>query len=336
MTRRLLTAVLSAALAAPAWAAKAPKWVSGADPAYPDTAYIAGVGIGSDLDGARANARAEISRAFVARVQQTTVDTQTEASASLGKKRGPAAGTQKSQMTTQVDTDSLLEGVQIKATWFDKKAKKHYALALLDKKALRQSLSHAVTEKEEGIAARLAQAEDAETPLSQAQALGQALRLARERDGLVARRRVVDPAPIPDLAGETSTAQIDRRLSAVLAKIQFAVQADGGPKSRLKQAVAGRIAELGFKVTEDPKAPLLLKCALEVKPFDRGHPQWKFYHWEATVELLEGGKTVASAAPSGEDGHLVESTAETKARDSGEQGVAVEAQKLISQYVFGE
>jgi hypothetical protein len=198
------------------------------------------------------------------------------------------------------------------------------------------ALSNQITEKEEGISTRLNQAEDSRTPLTQARALGQALKLSQERDSLVTRRRVVDPAPVADLAGETSTAKIDGKLTQVLSKIEFAVNADGGANSRLQQAVVGKVAVLGFKVTDDPKAPLLLKCKMDVQPFDRGHPQWKFYHWNSTVELFDGGKTVASSTPSGEEGHLTEKTAEAKARDAGEAGTALEAQKLISQYVFGE
>jgi hypothetical protein len=334
--RRSLLAFALLASALPGWAAKPPRWISGADPAYPDGTFIVGVGIGGDLDGARANARAEISRAFQARVQQTVTDTQTETSASVGRRHGPAAGTQKSEMTTQVATDSLLEGVQIKETWFDKKKKKYYALAALDKRAARMALTQQIVDKEEGIGTRLAQEEDAETELSRAKALGQALTLAQERDALVARRRVVDPAPIPDMAGETSTAKIDGALAKILSGITFHVKADGGEKSRLKQAVEGRIAGMGFKLTDREDAPLVVTCTMTVEPFDRGHPQWKFYRWSGVVEMFENGKTVASSTPSGEEGHLTEKTAETKARDAGEEGMAAEAQKLISQYVFGE
>lgn len=320
-------------LAGTSWAAKVPKWVSSADPAYPDAQYVVGVGIASDLDGARANARAEISRTFQARVQQTMTDTQTESSAARGRRRGPVDSAQKSEMTTRVATDTLLEGAVVKETWFDKKKNKHYALAVLDKRAAVRALSQQIVDKEETIAARLAQAEDADATLSQARALGQALAVAQERDALVARRRIVDAAPIPDLAGETSTAQIDGRLSKLLSKVAFRVEAES---DKLKKAVAGQVADLGFKVVDDAKAPLSIKCSLAVTPFDRGHPQWKFYHWEGDVELMEGGRTAASSAPSGEDGALMEKTAETKARASGEAGVAQEARDMISRYVFGE
>lgn len=328
-----MTLSLALLTAAAAGAAKTPKWVNGADPAYPEAQYVVGVGIGGDLDGARANARAEIARTFQARVQQTLTDTQTETSASKGRRQGPALGTQKSEMVTRVATDTLLEGVTVKETWFDKKKKKHYALAALDKRAAVRALTQDIVDKEEGISTRLAQAEDADAPLSEARALGQALIVARERDALAARRRVVDAAPMPELAGETSTAQIDGRLAKILSKVEFFVDAGGG---RLQKAVAGRVAELGFKVSANPKAPLSVKCAMTIEPFDRGHAQWKFYRWEGAVELMESGRAVASSTPSGEDGHLMEKTAETKARESGEAAMAQETQDLISRYVFGE
>ncbi len=333
--KRLLP-ILSVFLAGSVWAAKAPKWVNGSDPAYPETAYVIGVGVGNDLDGARDNARAEISRTFQARIQQTMTDTQTEASSSVDLHRSEALGTQKSEMTTKVITDYLLEGVRIPETWFDKKKNKHYALAILDRRAARESLSNQITEKEESISTRLTQLEDATSPLAKAKALGQALKVAQERDALVARRRVVDSSPIPDLANGSSTAEIDGKLNQVLTKIEFGVQAQAGKDSRLKESVSSRVTELGFKISDAPDAPLILKCDLSVKPFDRGHPQWKFYHWEGSVQLLDGGKVVASSTPSGEEGHLVESTAESKARTAGEQGEALEAQKLVSQYVFGQ
>src|SRR5512146_2429571 len=146
MIRRKLLLLASLAIAGAAWAAKVPKGVSAADPAFPDDAYVVGVGIGRDLESARENARAEISRVFQSHVQQTLTDTQTEASASLGAAHGPAEGTQKSEMTTRVVTESLLQGAVIKETYFDKKKKKYYALAVLDKRAARAALSADIAE----------------------------------------------------------------------------------------------------------------------------------------------------------------------------------------------
>jgi hypothetical protein len=329
--RRLFTFTLLA-LSLPLAAAKPPRWMAGADPAYPERDYLIGVGIGTDLDDARGSARAEIGKIFQARVQQTTEDVQTESSASAGRRRGAATGTQKIETTTRVATDALLEGVQIAQTYFDKKKKKHYALAVLDKKAARRALAMQITDKEEGIRTRLTEAEDAATPLDKAKALNIALALALERDALATRQRVVDPAGgIPALADGGSTAEIERSLNEALRGISFSVKADGG---RLKQAIQSRVTELGFKVSD--AAPLHIESVMDVQPFDRGHEKWKFYHWEGTLTLTDAGKTIASATPSGEEGHLMEATAQKRSREAGEQEMAREAQKLISKYVFGE
>ncbi len=46
-----------------------PDWVEGPSAAYPDTAYVIGAAAGSDIDSARSNARAELSRIFNSRFE---------------------------------------------------------------------------------------------------------------------------------------------------------------------------------------------------------------------------------------------------------------------------
>ncbi|MBI4396608.1 MAG: LPP20 family lipoprotein [Elusimicrobia bacterium] len=328
------------------WAAKAPAWVNGQDPAYPDSTFITGVGVAKDLDGARSNARAEISKVFQARIQQSLTDTQTESSASVDNRRGPALGTQESEMSTKVTTDSLLEGVQIAAAWFDKKKNKQYALAVLNKPNLRRTLSTQITEKEEAIQARLSQAKAAPTPIEKAKGYAQALRLCRERGELSARRRVVDPAGMADLSLNGSEAEIQKSLDESLAKIQFVVEAEGETDSRLKDALKDRITRMGFKVSETadaastPDDPVLkVKGRLAIEPFDRGNPSWKFFKWNGVFEMSEaapGGKVLSASTPSGSEGHITEGTAYIRTREKGEQALAQEAQDRISKYIFGD
>jgi hypothetical protein len=329
----------------PAWAAKPPKWVNGADPAYPASTYISGVGVGKDLDSARASARAEISKVLQAKVAQTAVDTQTESSASVGDKRGVSSGTLATKTQTAVTTESLLEGVVIAQTWTDKKSGATYALALLDKSKTRQALSQQIMDLEERIAQSVNQSKVAATPVEKARSLSTAQRLAVERDILSSRRRVVDPAVIPDVGSAETSASIAASLEEALRRIQFTVDADGGEDSRLGEAVTGRINDMGFKVIPAKEAAkasgvvLAIRCTLSLEPFDRGNPQWTFFMWKGTFEMAEagaGGKVLASSAPSGTDGHIKEAAARIKTRESGEAALAQEAQNQIGHYIFGE
>jgi len=338
--RRASLFLAASVMAATASAAKPPTWVSGQDPKYPPHTYMTGVGVGKDLDAARSNARAEISKTFKARIQQTLTDTQTETSKAVGKRRGAALGTQDSVQSTVVSTDNMLEGVQIAETWYDKKKKNHYALAVLNKAKIRTDLSSALLEKEEGMNAQLAVAKEGGGPVAEARALAKALKYMNERDELSAKRRSIEPGVPADINEASSRTQLEQSLEKALAKIQVVVDAESEEAPGLKDKVTAAVTSLGFQVTSKPEGagPVLkVKSRLAVEPFDRGNPDWKFYNWKGTFELADGaGKILASSAPSGQEGHLQDATAEAKARDTGEEAMGRETKEQLSKYVLGE
>jgi hypothetical protein len=337
LARRCLSPlVLTLALSAAA-AARKPAWVSGPDPRYPDATYATGVGVGNDLDAARANARGEISRSFQARVQQTLTDVQTESSASSGKRRGAALGTQKSESHTQVTTDTLLEGVVIKETWFEKNSKKHYALAVLDKAALRKALSLQIIEKEQVMNMARTKAEQASDPVVKIRELSRCLAAARERDELSTRRRVVDPAGMAELSGG-STAQVEAAWDRAAAALPVAVTAEAPEGSALARAVTSALTDLGLQVGPPSNAGLGVKATLAVAPFDRGNPDWTFFQWTGGISVTDmaAGRVVASASPDGVEGHLTAATARAKTQNAGEQTLAQEAARLVGEYLFGK
>ncbi|HOW28152.1 MAG TPA: LPP20 family lipoprotein [Elusimicrobiota bacterium] len=325
-------------------AAKKPAWITGADKNYPDQTFILGVGIGRDIDSARSAARAEISKVFQARVQQSVTDVQSEGTQTGGKKP-VMTGSQSTEMKTRVATDGLLEGVQIAETWLDEKAKTHYALAVLDKMKMRAALSGQLTEIEEKMESYLGQAKAATSPLEKAKGLSQALKQMDLKEPILARKRIVDPSPMPDLPGSLSRPEIEKQLGDALGRIQFVVDAGKDDQgARIHELVKAEITKKGFKVSDTaaataPESPVIVvKCRLSVEPYDRGNPQWKFFLWKGTFEMYDGvgGKMLYSSAPTGEEGHLTESGAQTKAKTVGEQALAAEAGQRISDYVFGQ
>ncbi len=342
----LVSAALLICLSSSLSAEKRPAWITGADPKYPDNVYLKGVGVGKDLDTARANARAEISRTFQARIEQTVSDRQTESVQAEGKRRGPVESSQDVETRTRVSTEGLLEGVEIARTWFDKKGKKHYALAVLNKAKARAALSAAIAEEEAAFQNDLRYAREAAAPIEKARSYAQALKHGEERDRLAARRRLLDPADAPDPSGPAPLADARAAFQDTLARIQFVVEAEADPDSRLKEAVTEKISGMGFRVLKTPAAaepapgkPVLkVFCRLTLEPMDRGNPSWKFFQWNGSFEMseLSDGKILASSAPTGSDGHITESQARMKARQAGEEALARETQLRISQYIFGE
>jgi hypothetical protein len=131
---------------------KKPAWVNGPDPKYPETKYVTGVGIGSDLDGARSNARAEIARTFHARVQQTSRSTNRIVHLLRQKaERRPRKPKKPNGHHSSPRTLFWKAWPSRKPT--STKIKETLRLAVLDKIALRRTLSAQIMEKEQSISA---------------------------------------------------------------------------------------------------------------------------------------------------------------------------------------
>jgi len=323
-------------------AGRRPKWISGKDQKYPEKTYLLGIGIGKDIDSARAAARAEISKIFEARVEQMALNTETESSAT----REGITKTDSSQaikQQTKVSTVGELKGVEIAETWNNKKKRNYYALALLNKPKTRARLSSEILDIEEKINSFVKQADESTTPIDKARGYSKALPLYEEKEKLEAKRSVVDPTSIPNLQTGPSETEIRSKLNAELSKIQFIV--DANDNKRLTKLIGEKITGMGFKISDaadakasDTQNPVIeIKADLTVEPLDRGNPNWKFYMWKGSFEMSESspsGKVLASSAPAGQDGHLIESTAKAKAIDSGEKAMALETEKQISKYIF--
>jgi hypothetical protein len=173
-------------------------------------------------------------------------------------------------------------------------------------------------------------------------AYGQALRLSRERDDLVARRRVVETESISHHTAGRPTPEVHKFLNEALDKIPaIVITGTGGPRSAFYQQISGQITSLGLQVVssqyDSPSrdAPCV-KCELLIKPYDRGNPSWMFYEWNGTFQLSQGDTVLAASSISGQEGHPVEATARAKAQAAGEDALAEEVGRKISQAVFGE
>lgn len=324
------------------FAEKQPDWVSGKSKAYPSQNYLTGVGIGRDLDWARSNARAEISKIFKLRVTQVGQDTLSEETIK-GKTDYGALG----QIKTQVSTDQILQGVEIKEIWLDSKKKTHYALAVLDKQKTRLNLSQQISDSEEIIQLQLSVAKNSPSAIETARALNKALIEWGIKDELSARKRIVDPVSVPELNTGASRAQTAKQKEEALNKILFTVTEDEkNQDANLKTIVSERITKLGFKIVpavpdkiEQGSSVIAIKCGVTAQPFERNNPNWRFYSWQGTAVLedaAQGAKVVATISKQGQSSHINEKAANDKALSEASQSVALAVEQQINQYIFGE
>lgn len=344
--KRCLSAVFAVAVCVSAlFADKVPDWTSGQSRKYPGEKYLIGVGLGKDVDGARSSARAEISKIFKTRVTQSASDASSERLLRDGGETKSSSLAESAQNVT-VSTDQELTGSEIAETWFDKKSKTWYALAVLDRHKLRTALAFELSDLEEKIQSLVSQANRSASTIDKIRALVSALSLWDKKEEIAERKRVVDPAAVPDTGDASSRAAIEAERNAAMKTLLFEVDAQGD-SAALREIVSDRIAKLGFgiatggaKAAEKTGATLItVNCRAEIEPFDRGNRQWKFYNWSSGAEISEaksGGVSFASVSKRGQSSALSDESARKKASLDAAQALGLAVEERISRDIFGK
>ena len=323
------------------FASDRPDWVDGPSTAYPETSHVTGAAAGSDIDSARNNARAELSRVFHSRVESEVRDA-TSATIVSDVRGRHSSVVEKLEIDTRVSTEGSFEGVRVVETWRDPSGTWH-ALAAIDRQAMRQSLRVELEGVEARVRGHLEQSDRAPTALGRAKALIEALRASREGDVILARARVVGHAPA---RFQPSTGEIERDLESVLGNARFQVRAlevdaDTGRVSgslpKLREQLEERITGIGFQVVADGQedANVWVVCRMSLAEIPRdfeGH----FFRWEGAYELTgqpPHGPVVLAAQASGGESYSTRALARTRALSKGAQKLAGDLEGQISRYL---
>ena len=334
--------VLALAGVAVSFCASQPDWVGGESKKYPKKDYLVGVGVGYTADAAKSAATAEISKVFSVTVQQTAMDTNKESSqGKLSKLETKSEISAETQTTTS--TSGTLEGVEIADKWYNKKTKDFYALAVLSKAKVKQQLSSQIADLEANIQQQTATGKNATSNIEKVRAFSIALKTWDKKDALVAKRNVVDSMAIPEV-DSADRANLKTMRDDALNRIAFVV--DSGSRPSLGTLISGKISGLGFKTlpsvppqTDKSMSIISVKCSVEVAPFERGNPNWKFYTWKAGAQLSELGGTAgnfADIAEQGESSHLSDETAKSKAYIDADNTIALGIEQRIKQNILGD
>ena len=272
-----------------------PAWVERPDADYPEMSYLTAVGSGEDLAAASAQATAGIMQIFVSNVDQTLSDRQ--ASRVEGGRQVQESDI---ELRTVIESSGAIEGVQIKHNWRDRGAKRHYALAVLDKDAAREALGDRLAGADADLARALSVANESATPLERAGRLARTIEAANERDILAAQYRVLGAGAWRGLPDTSSLrAARDRARDAVVfavdARLLDLASGAETPLTGVRKSLAQTLSDAGFKVDAGGEASMRLTCVIELsEPFERGRARYTHHTWAGSVEL--GGGDAGSDA----------------------------------------
>jgi hypothetical protein len=267
----------------------------------------------------------------------------TSESSSLKDERTAVSSQSESNLKTEVFTDQILEGMEIAETFFDRSKKNYYALALLDKNKVNNSLSQKLLDQEEVIKASLSQFKQSTSPFDRLKNLNKALEAITIKKEILARKKVVEPVSIGDPDLSITYSETLKNKSDILDKIIFVVYPDKNfPES--SAVLMARITQMGFKVKpwsqgEDLSGLSVIdvKYGIDINPVDRNNPQWKFYNWQINLELIDrtdNDKILAAGSDKGEVSHLTQDTAKSKAVAAAAEAAARALEKQLNEYFY--
>ena len=322
-----------------AGAGGAPGWVNGArPPAYPESKYVAAIGIGENLSAAQVAAKGELSRVFSAKLaseielidRESVVD---------------GVSTENSDLVdqTRIRSDLELQGVEVPLHWRDSRTGQIWAFAVLERNKeclrIRSEGRDLVAELDRHVG--LARRDP--NPLFAVRSSVHAVRVRALLDGLQARSRVLGIQCAPPRAD--STGQLKGEAAERLAALSFVVRtADVDPRSgramdelpQLREQIAGNLSKLGFQVGPATGARVIpVDARLRLLRVERG-TDWVEFRYEGSAEVgspFRDEPALIVVETAGAESHPEPSSARLRARRAGERDLARQLEKRIKAFL---
>ncbi len=242
----------------PAAAKSRPDWIDGESSKYSSPRYFIGVGaVPFDKGGRRQQmqwagdrARAEIAKTLKAEV---TVETRAERKVvgTDGRYRPSSASSSKQTDVVSTSSREVLEGVEIKQYYRDKKERMLYALAVLDRVEAAKRLEQSITKTKSDLLAELDEAGRLSKDDRLLPAIGHyqmALALSGEASSLEELMGVLKPTgftPDPEIAGRATN--IRKLIHELRRQISFTVTVEG-PAAKVRGYLIQGLASGGYRI----------------------------------------------------------------------------------------
>ncbi|PIU58506.1 MAG: hypothetical protein COS89_00045 [Deltaproteobacteria bacterium CG07_land_8_20_14_0_80_38_7] len=238
-------------------AKKNPDWVDGNSKKYSEPRYFIGVGAVSMEKGGKKQqvtwvsdlARAEIAKTLRSRVQATTSGERTVTSENSAK---PESNSSQKDIVV-ASTDEILNGIEIKEFYRDKKTKMLYALAVLDRPRSARIVQKQIDDLKQVIVTEMDAGNSFQNDgdiLLAIRHYNKALKLAdiiNDKNEVVS---ILDPATMPKMnVAENEAAKITTILYGLKKRVRFVVKVQG-PADSVKTYIIKGLSNAGFVTKE--------------------------------------------------------------------------------------
>jgi len=214
-----------------------------------------------------------------------------------------------------------------------------YALAVLGRNQSSAMFQHRIRELDREIQRLLTEAVAEQDPLIRIKYLKDSIKKHILRQAYDTELRIVSqsgggiPPPI-------HFSEVKRRLEQILLRdFLIGLSVTGTRAKEILEALVQGMNQQGFSVCNNlGRADVLVKGTIEIKPFDRGTPEWKYVQWRAHFDLVDQrlGTVFGSVNKSGREGHRSHLQAEDRAVRKIRKALTTHIAKEMTQYIFSQ
>lgn len=306
-----------------------PVWVDNPSEQFSENRFLMAVGSSTSRQGAMNQAKANLAKIFVSRVDVDESYVQ-EFRESMDAE-GEMTATENTQLITQsqLRSDQKMKNVQIKEVYEDYRGT-FYALAVMDRMETARLYSEEISRNNENIRSLRTKAGQTLSKLDRLIYLKQALTAARVNDMLINQRAI--------LTGQTSNNE-DPLLADITqeyrqAKKECTVRVIGEEiPAEVQSSIRRQLQNEGFTVIENREVPVVeISINLMFAPVDLNRPNFDFIQWALQVEAQnkESGRWFSTYIAEGREGSMNEHYARRRAIQAIRKTIIAEFPEFIN------
>lgn len=258
-----------------------PDWIAGDSAKYRNEHYLTGRGQAATQEEAKDRARADIAKVFQVAVVVSSEDIQSA--------RSDGSGTTKfeEQTSRQISTrtDKIISGIQIAELWQDPKNGSHHVLTVLPRLQAATALRQQIGELDAATRNHIEKSRTENDLFMKIAAGTHALEVQQERDALQKNLQILD---ITGRGMEPlwSRAKLRADLGELLKRVSIAPRVAADSPAKLKEMVAGALAQNGFVLDTGDQPAFVVNASLNLT--DLGLKDgWHWQRGNLEITLIE-------------------------------------------------
>lgn len=268
----------------PARGGKAPSWVSDKDSVYSPDKYLAELGEGDSLKGAKSNAAGAIAQIFRTRV---TVDSEIRTRYSeITGEGGAILG-----MVTQTDfdqnigqsADQSLSNLKYGESWTNEMGRV-YTIAYLDRAETGNLYRSRIMDNDQRVSELLGRARSQNEPLRRFAFLDAGHVFAEANQTLLEQLEIINQPMARSVIPSYNLGDLRAAKADQAAALKIRVEVSGDPDGRIEAVLADWVTEKGFSVSA--VGDLFLTAVVSISPIQLNN-DYENLSWELNITLMD-------------------------------------------------